>query len=114
MPLTTEEKQELISEIGKGLAANFAEAIKPLSEKVEQLQANTEEKLKLLTANHDAGEARKREAVKKEFGEVVANSLHGDALDEVFKKLGNATPLAPNSATTQPESGAPAADEYFK
>ncbi|EKO3894334.1 hypothetical protein P0F23_001739 [Vibrio metschnikovii] len=114
MPLTTEEKQELISEIGKGLAANFAEAIKPLSEKVEQLQANTEERLKLLTANHDAEEARKREAVKKEFGEVVANSLQGDALDEVFKKLGNATPIAPNSATTQPESGAPAADEYFK
>ncbi|WP_183096627.1 DUF6246 family protein [Gibbsiella quercinecans] len=40
MPLTTEEKQELITEIGKGLAANFAEALKPITEKVEALQAN--------------------------------------------------------------------------
>lgn len=113
MPLTTEEKQELISEIGKGLAANVAEALKPVNEKIDALQANTEKQLKVLTANHDAEEARKRETVAKQFGEVVANSLQGDALDEMFKKCGSAAPLGTNSATEQPETGAPKADEYF-
>lgn len=113
MPLTTEEKQELISEIGKGLAANVAEALKPVNDKIDALQANTEKQLKVLTANHDAEEARKRDAVSKQFGEVVANSLQGDALDEMFKKCGSAAPLGTNSATEQPETGAPKADEYF-
>lgn len=113
MPLTTEEKQELISEIGKGLAANVAEALKPVNDKIEALQANTEKQLKVLTANHDAEEARKRETVAKQFGEVVANQLQGDALDEMFKKCGSAAPLGTNSATEQAETGAPKADEYF-
>lgn len=113
MPLTTEEKQELISEIGKGLAANVAEALKPVNDKIDALQANTEKQLKVLTANHDAEEARKRDAVSKQFGEVVANSLQGDALDEMFKKCGSAAPLGTNAATEQPETGAPKADEYF-
>ncbi|MCG6228727.1 hypothetical protein [Vibrio furnissii] len=113
MPLTTEEKQELISEIGKGLAANVAEALKPVNDKIDALQANTEKQLKVLTANHDAEEARKRDAVSKQFGEIVANSLQGDALDEMFKKCGSAAPLGTNSATEQPETGAPKADEYF-
>jgi hypothetical protein len=113
MPLTKEEKQELISEIGKGLAANVAEVLKPVNDKIDALQANTEKQLKVLTANHDAEEARKRETVAKQFGEVVANSLQGDALDEMFKKCGSAAPLGINSATEQPETGAPKADEYF-
>lgn len=114
MPLTLEEKQELITEIGKGLAANVAEAVKPIVESVNELKANTEEKFKVLTANHDAEEARKREVVKEKFGEVVANSLQGDALDDMFKQCGSAAPLGTNSAMQQPETGAPKADEYFK
>jgi hypothetical protein len=114
MPLTPEEKQELITEIGKGLAANVAEAVKPIVESVNELKANTDEKFKVLTANHDAEEARKREAVKEKFGEVVANSLQGDALDDMFKQCGSAAPLGTNSAMQQPETGAPKADEYFK
>jgi len=114
MPLTPEEKQELITEIGKGLAANVAEAVKPIADSLNDLKANTDEKFKVLTANHDAEEARKRETVAKQFGEVVANSLQGDALDEMFKKCGSAAPLGTNSAMQQPETGAPKADEYFK
>lgn len=114
MPLTPEEKQDLITEIGKGLAANVAEAVKPIVESVNELKANTDEKFKVLTANHDAEEARKREAVKEKFGEVVANSLQGDALDDMFKQCGSAAPLGTNSAMQQPETGAPKADEYFK
>ncbi|QSD24991.1 hypothetical protein PP410_gp07 [Vibrio phage NF] len=113
MPLTPEEKQELITEIGKGLAANVAEAVKPIVESVNELKANTDEKFKVLTANHDAEEARKRETVKEKFGEVVANSLQGDALDDMFKQCGSAAPLGVNSATQEPEAGAPEVGNYF-
>lgn len=114
MPLTKEEKEELFSEIGQGIAANISEALKPMQEKLDTLQANTEEKFKVLTANHDAEELRKREVVKAKFGEVVANSLQGDALEDMFKQCGESANLGANSASTQTQTGAPSADEYFK
>lgn len=114
MPLTTEEKQELITEIGRGLAANISEALKPIADKVDTLQSNQETQFEALTANSRKEEAEKREVVAKTFGEVVANSLQGEALDEMFKKCGSAAPLGTNSAVTVAETGAPKADEYFK
>ncbi|MEC6161751.1 MULTISPECIES: hypothetical protein [Klebsiella] len=114
MPLTTEEKQELISEIGKGLAANFAEAFKPLTEKVDALQANHNKLAETLTANSRAEEKAKREAVAKVHGDIVANALSGEALDAMFKSLGEAAPLGTNNAQQHKETGAPAADEHFK
>ncbi|HFI5325897.1 TPA: hypothetical protein ACGQSM_003731 [Serratia liquefaciens] len=114
MPLTTEEKQELITEIGKGLAANFAEALKPIAEKVDALQVNHNQLAETLTANSRAEEKTKREAVAKVHGDVVANALKGDALDVMFKSLGEAAPLAGNSGQHQKETGAPVADTYFK
>lgn len=114
MPLTTEEKQELITEIGKGLAANFADALKPITDKVDALQANQTQLAETLTANSRAEEQTKREAVAKVHGDVVANALKGDALDVMFKSLGEAAPLAGNSGQQQQETGAPAADAYFK
>lgn len=114
MPLTPEEKQELISEIGKGLAANIAESFKPLTEKVDALQANQQQLAETLTVNTRAEEKTKREAVAKVHGEIVANALSGDALDAMYKSLGDSAPLGTNSAQTQQETGAPAASEYFK
>ncbi len=114
MPLTTEEKQELITEIGKGLAANFAEALKPIAEKVDALQVNHNQLAETLTANSRAEEKTKREAVAKVHGDVVANALKGDALDVMFKSLGEAAPLAGNYGQHQKETGAPVADTYFK
>ena len=113
MPLTTEEKQELITEIGKGLAANFAEVLKPISEKVDVLQTNHSQLAETLTANSRAEEKSKREAVAKVHGEIVANSLSGDALDVIFKSIGTAVPLAGNSAQGQQESGTPDPATYF-
>ncbi|EOC9359056.1 hypothetical protein ACJCGF_000308 [Enterobacter hormaechei] len=113
MPLTTEEKQELISEIGKGLAANFAEALNPIKDAITGLQANHKELSDTLTANSRAEEKTKREAVSKVHGEIVANALSGDALDAMFKSLGEAAPLGNNNAQQQKETGAPAAAEYF-
>lgn len=113
MPLTTEEKQELFGEVGKAVAANVSEALKPITEKVDALQANQEKQFEALTANSRKEEAEKRGVVAKTYGEVVANSLQGDALDEMFKKCGTSAPLGTNSAVTTTETGAPAADEYF-
>ncbi|MCQ9087378.1 hypothetical protein H2D57_05255 [Vibrio alginolyticus] len=113
MPLTTEEKQEIREMMTEVVSANTKAVIEPLSEKLEQLEANTSAQFKKLTANHDAEETRKREAVKAVHGEIIANALQGDALDEMFKKLGTAVPIAPNSATNQQQTGAPKADEYF-
>ncbi|EQC3016945.1 hypothetical protein ACY3W2_003030 [Citrobacter freundii] len=114
MPLTTEEKQELISEIGKGLAANFAEAFKPLTEKVDALQANHNKLAETLTANSRAEEKTKREAVAKVHGEIVANALTGEALDAMFKSLGEAAALGTNAGQQHKTTGAPTAEEHFK
>ncbi|EBO3568218.1 hypothetical protein [Salmonella enterica] len=114
MPLTTEEKQELISEIGKGLAANIADAMNPIKEAITGLQANQDKLNEALTANSRAEEKAKREAVAKVHGEIVANALSGDALEAMYKTIGDAAPLGANSAQQQKETGAPAASEYFK
>ncbi|MEQ9830560.1 hypothetical protein [Pectobacterium versatile] len=113
MPLTTEEKNELITEIGKGIAANVAEALKPITEKVDALQANQKTLSDTLTANSRAEEATKRADVAKVHGEIVANALSGEALDAMHKALGNATPLGTNSAQAQKETGAPDPATYF-
>lgn len=114
MPLTTEEKQELISEIGKGLAANIADAMNPIKEAITGLQANQDKLNEALTANSRAEEKAKRDAVAKVHGEIVANALSGDALEAMYKTIGDAAPLGTNSAQQQKETGAPAASEYFK
>jgi len=87
MPLTKEELEQIGSMIG---------------------QAET------LTANSRAEEKAKREAVAAKHGDVVANALSGDALDAMFKSLGEAAPLGNNNAQQPKETGAPAADEHFK
>lgn len=114
MPLTTEEKQELISEIGKGLAANFADALNPIKDAITGLQANQDKLTETLTANSRAEEKAKREAVAKVHGDIVANALSGEALDAMFKSLGEAAPLGTNNAQQHKETGAPSAAEYFK
>lgn len=114
MPLTKEEIEQISSMIGEAVATNTEKAIKPLSEKVEALQANQEKLTETLTANSRAEEQTKRAAVAAKHGEVVANALSGEALDAMFKSLGEAAPLGANSAQNQAETGAPSVAEYFK
>lgn len=113
MPLTNEEKQELITEIGKGLAANFADALKPVTEQITALQTNHQQLAETLTANSRAEEEAMRDAVQAVHGELVANALSGPALKDMFSKLGTAAPLAGNSAQTPAETGAPDPSTYF-
>ena len=114
MPLTKEELEQIGSMIGQAVATNTEAAIKPLAEKVDALQANQKQLADTLTANSRAEEKAKRDAVAKVHGDIVANALSGDALDAMFKSLGEAAPLGTNNAQQHKETGAPAADEHFK
>ncbi|WJU40463.1 hypothetical protein QU747_09300 [Klebsiella pneumoniae] len=114
MPLTKEELDQIGSMIGQAVATNTEAAIKPLAEKVDALQANQQQLAETLTANSRAEEKTKREAVAKVHGDIVANALSGEALDAMFKTIGEAAPLGTNNAQQPKETGAPAASEYFK
>lgn len=114
MPLTKEELEQIGSMIGQAVATNTEAAIKPLAEKVDALQANQKQLAETLTANSRAEEKTKREAVAKVHGDIVANALSGEALDAMFKSLGEAAPLGTNNAQQHKETGAPSAAEYFK
>ena len=114
MPLTKEELEQIGSMIGQAVATNTDAAIKPLVEKVDALQANQQKLAETLTANSRAEEKTKREAVAKVHGDIVANALSGEALDAMFKTIGEAAPLGTNNAQQPKETGAPAASEYFK
>lgn len=114
MPLTQEEKKDLVGDITQALAANFAEQLKPINEKVDALQVNHHKLEESLTANQRAEETEMRKEVAAKYGEVVANSLQGQALIDMHKQLGEAASLAGNSGTQQEQVGAPNPAEYFK
>lgn len=97
MALTPEEQAALLKEVGTTVSANIAEALKPINEKMDVLQANHQALSDSLTANQKAEEADKRKAVAEKHGEVVANALSGEALDAMYKSLGDPAPLAGNS-----------------
>lgn len=97
MPLTPEEKAELAKEIGANVGQVLADQLKPIAEKVNALEANQKSLSDTLTANQKAEEAEKRKAVAEKHGEVVANALSGEALDAMYKALGDAAPLNGNS-----------------
>ncbi|GKX60652.1 hypothetical protein [Leminorella grimontii] len=114
MPLTKEELEQIGTIVSEAIAANNDKAIKPLADSISAIQANQQQLTETLTANSRAEEKTKREAVAKVHGEIVANALAGEALDAMFKTLGEAAPLAGNSAQQGTETGAPSATEYFK
>lgn len=124
MPLTKEERAELVKEINEGLAANIAnavaEALKPVQASVEELQTNQKELQtnqkaikEEIAANADKEVAEKRAAVAKVHGEIVANSLNGEALEAMFKSLGKAAPMAANSAAGGNKPATPDINNYF-
>lgn len=87
-------------ELAAALTANNAkmlEAVKglvdPVAAAVTKLQANHDKLALDLTANARAAEAGKREVVAKALGQVVADALTGNALDEAHAKLVGSAPL---------------------
>ncbi|WP_029589785.1 hypothetical protein [Franconibacter helveticus] len=113
MPLTKEEMEQIGTMIGEAVATNTSKAIEPLQQQITALQANQQQLTDTITANSRAEEQTMREAVKAVHGELVANALSGDALKDMYSKLGNAAPLGANSATQPSQSGAPDASTYF-
>lgn len=124
MPLTKEERAELVKEINEGLAANIAnavaEALKPVQASVEELQTNQKELQtnqkaikEEIAANADKEVAEKRAAVAKVHGEIVANALNGEALEAMFKSLGKAAPMATNAASEGKKGEIPDFNTYF-
>lgn len=113
MPLTPEEKAELAKEIGSAVAANMADQLKPIVEKITALESNHKSLSDTLTANARAEEADKRKAVAAKHGDVVANALSGEALDAMYKSLDEAAPLAGNQGTKAAETGAPDPEAHF-
>ena len=113
MPLTKEELEQIGDIVGKAITANNTTAITPLAEAIAAIQANQTQLAETLTANSRAEEKTKRDAVAAVHGEIVANALKGDALDVMFKSLGEAAPLGTNSAKNQPVTGAPDPVAYF-
>ncbi|MEH4241419.1 MULTISPECIES: hypothetical protein [Klebsiella] len=114
MPLTKEELEQIGSMIGQAVATNTEKALKPLTDKVDALQVNQDKLAETLTANSRAEEKTKRDAVAKVHGEIVANALTGEALDAMYKSLGEAAALGTNAGQQHKTTGAPTAEEHFK
>lgn len=113
MPLTPEERAELVKDLGAAVAANTAQQLKPITDKIDALETNHKTLSESLTANSRAEEAVKREAVAAKFGKDVAESLTGNALDSMYKQCGTTAPVANGQTGTKPEAGAPDPATYF-
>jgi len=122
MPITEEEKLQLSKEISKTVVANVGEAIakavgeavKPLSEAVTELQGNQQKISDQLAANAEKECGKMREAVKAKFGEVIANSLQGEALAEAYRQCGQSAPVGEGAISGNSQSfSVPSADDYF-
>lgn len=117
MPLTKEERAELVKEINESITANMAnaiaEALKPVQASVEELQTNQKAIKEEIAANANKEVAEKRAAVAKVHGEIVANALSGEALEAMFKSLGKAAPMATNAASEGKKGEVPDFNTYF-
>lgn len=114
MPLTKEELDQIGNIVSGAIAANNEASLKPINEALALIQTNQKTLSDSLTANFRAEEVTKRAAVAAVHGEIVANALSGEALDAMFKNLGDAAPLGTNSANNQTPTGAPEASTYFQ
>lgn len=114
MPLTKEELDQIGNIVSGAIAANNEASLKPINEALALIQTNQKTLSDSLTANSRAEEVTKRAAVAAVHGEIVANALSGEALDAMFKNLGDAAPLGTNSANNQTPTGAPEANTYFQ
>lgn len=110
--MTPEEKAAMLQEMKQVVNDGITEAIKPMAESIQTLQANQKDLSDQLTANSRAEEAEKRAVVAEALGELAANSLTGEALDEAYAKIGKSKPLG-EPANNSSQDGAPNPDEYF-
>lgn len=103
MSFTPQERADLLKDVGDAVAAQ----LKPLNDGMAELKANYQQVSDKLTANERAAEADMRAEVAKVHGDLIANSLSGEALVAMHKSIGTGATLAPNSASTAKKAGAP-------
>lgn len=119
MPITEQEQAALTKDISQAVIKDVGEvianALKPFATQLETLQANQKVITDSLTANEKAEEVEKRKVVTEKHGEVVANSLSGEALDTLYKSCGKAAPIGNSAAAngTLEANKAPNPTEYF-
>lgn len=113
MPMTAEERAELLKDLGAVITENINTAIAPVNEAISALQTNQAEMQEKLTANADAELALKRAAIAKVHGEIIANALSPEKIDEVFKGIGEAEQIAANQAEEQAKAEIPDPAKYF-
>lgn len=108
MPMTPEEKTELLAEVGTAID----EKLKPIADAIAELQGKKKEEADAEKKAADEVTANKRKTVAAKFGEIVANSLSGAALDLMLKNVDEAEVLAGNSAQDAPATGTPDFNTY--
>lgn len=111
--MTPEEKQALIDALvaknGEAVTQAVNVAIAPIQAQVAELSKANQALSAQIQANADQALAGKRAQVAEHFGEVVANSLQGEALDAMIAKIPqHAAPLLTGYA---PNSKGPATDD---
>lgn len=103
--MTLEELQAALDAQSVKQAAALNEALAPIQTELATVTAANAALAAQLKANTDAAEAEKKTAVAAEFGEVVANSLSGEALDAMFAKCAKAAPLIQGMPVTNKSEG---------
>ena len=100
MAFTAEDQATITSIVANAVAT----AIKPVADDLAAARTELAGVQAAITANARAAEATQRAAVAAKFGDVVANSLQGDALEAMFKQCGDAAALQGNNK--QPDTPA--------
>lgn len=118
MALTPEEKAELVKDFGEVVANKvqpLATELETLKTTVGTIQANQQTLSDSLTANQRAEEQKKRDAVAAHFklSKEGAAALTGNALDDLYKQVGDAPGLLTGNASQKPQTGAPDPAEHF-
>lgn len=105
--MTLEELKAALAESQAATVNAVQETIgKPLGDRLTALENNHKSLADSLTANERAKEAEKRAAVTAKFGEVVANSVSGEALDALFAQTqGTAPALSGVHTNSQQHAG---------
>ena len=116
MPITKEEREEIVKEVGTAVNKLLADSLGPLATTIATIQANQTTLQESLTANTRQEETDMRAVVAAKHGEVIANSLKGEDLKKIFKECGTAqNVLSGNSDTTKPTGlGIPDAKDHIR
>lgn len=85
--MTPEELVAALSANNAKLMESVNAVVAPVAAAVTELKANQAALSETLTANTRAAEAEKRKVVAEKHGEIVANALSGEALDQMHASI---------------------------